>query len=419
MALTPEQTQIIKATAPVLQEHGLTITTHFYNTLLAEVPCLRTVFNHAHQATGHQARALADALFAYASNIDNLAALGPFVEHVCQKHVSLFVRPEQYDVVGTYLLRSLSEVLGEAATPPILDAWAAAYKQLADIMIGREKELYAAQDGWTDWQPLVVAKKHTEAHDITSFYLQPRDGSPLPPYRPGQYISVRTHVPRLGHAQARQYSLSDAPGRGHFRISVRREPGPARPRPGGCPVARPGAVSGALHDDVRVGDALLVSHPAGDFFLPAAPPPPPPAVGVRSVVLISAGVGLTPLLAMLNAMAADAAPRRISWIHGAREAGAQAFAEDVRRLEAAEPQLRAIVFHSNPSEEHVEGVGYQHKGRVDLGKLHAERDLFIQDRRAEYFVCGPETFMKEMQKGLMQKGVDVEIKMEVFTTGSI
>ena len=122
MGLTSEQTQIIKATAPILQEHGLAITTHFYRILLAEIPCLRAIFNQARQVRGHQARALADALFACATKIDNIAVLRPVVEHVCQKRASLFVRPEQYDVVRTYLLRSLADVLGTAATPAVLDA---------------------------------------------------------------------------------------------------------------------------------------------------------------------------------------------------------------------------------------------------------------------------------------------------------
>ena len=188
-------------------------------------------------------------------------------------------------------------------------------------MIDREKDMYVVQDGWTDWRPLVVTTKHIEAENITSSYLQPRDGLTLSVYRPGQYISVRANVPRLGHAQARQHSLSNAPGQGCLHITVRREPGTARIQRSGYPAARPGAVSGALHDDMSVGDLLLLSHPAGDFVLPPLAQPAPVA-GAAPVALISAGVGLTPLLAMLNALTADPVPRRVAWIHGVRAAGA-------------------------------------------------------------------------------------------------
>ena len=435
MGLTTEQTAIIKATIPVLQEHGLTITTHFYQTLLAEIPALNSVFNQAHQATGHQARALAGALVAYASNIDKLAALAPFLERVCNKHVSLFVRPEQYAVVGTYLLRSLSAVLGDACTPPILDAWGAAYQQLADIMIEKEKGMYAAQAGWTDWRPLEVVAKRPESSDITSFYLKPRDGKPLPSHRPGQYISVSSMVPALGHSQARQYSLSEAPDAGHYRISVKRDTGAAGRAPGRrCPYSL-GAVSNALHDDVRVGDTLYASHPAGDFFL--ASPSSCPFGATKSsaaetssaptsgpVVLLSAGVGLTPLLSMLNTLTSSSpttTPRQVSWIHGARDSSAHAFASHVRKLAASRPQhFRATVFSSQPTEGDLEGVHYQHAGRVDLGKLDAEQDLFLGDARAEYYVCGPEGFMADVERGLRNTGVEAgRIRMEVFSTGGV
>lgn len=125
-ALTPSQVRTIKATVPVLAEHGNTITTRFYHDLLEVHPELKNVFNNTHQATGHQAQALAGALYAYAANIDDLGKLSPAVELICHKHASLFIRPDQYDVVGKHLLETMSTVLGEAATPEILEAWGAA-----------------------------------------------------------------------------------------------------------------------------------------------------------------------------------------------------------------------------------------------------------------------------------------------------
>lgn len=265
-ALTPDQVAIIKATVPVLAEHGITITSKFYADMLTAHPELKNVFNNTHQVTGHQPAALAGALYAYASNIDNLGALSPAVELICHKHASLFIRPEQYDIVGEYLLKTMATVLGDAATPEILNAWGAAYWQLADIMIGAEAKLYKATSYWPDWKDFAIAKKEKESEEITSFYLTPVDGMKLPMFKPGQYISVNILLPELdgGVWQARQYSLSDAPGKPHLRISVKRERGIQLGEP--KHFEHPGYISNILHDARTEGDVIRVSHPFGDFF---------------------------------------------------------------------------------------------------------------------------------------------------------
>lgn len=121
--LTPSQLQLIKATVPVLVEHGQTITTVFYKNMLAAHPELNNIFNVPNQRNGHQTRALAGALFAYAANIDNLGALGPAVELICNKHASLYIQPEQYQIIGKHLIEAMGEVLGDALTPEIKEAW--------------------------------------------------------------------------------------------------------------------------------------------------------------------------------------------------------------------------------------------------------------------------------------------------------
>src|SRR5690242_13905320 len=217
--LTPGQVQIIKATVPVLAEHGETITTKFYADMLEANPELKNIFNNTHQATGHQPRALAGALYAYAANIDDLGKLSPAVELICHKHTSLHIRPEHYNVVGEHLLKTMQTVLGDAATPDILGAWEAAYWQLANIMISKEDAMYKEVEGWTDWKDFKIVRKEKEAEEITSFYLQPVDTSfKLPTFKPGQYISVNVFVDELdgGVWQARQYSLSDAPGKDYL-----------------------------------------------------------------------------------------------------------------------------------------------------------------------------------------------------------
>lgn len=117
--MTPEQVQLIKATVPVLRQYGTDITSSFYKDMLANHPELNDIFNRTNQINGHQASALADSLYAYASHIDDLGVLAPAVEHIVQKHASLYVQPEQYDIVGTYLLKAMKDILGDALTEDI------------------------------------------------------------------------------------------------------------------------------------------------------------------------------------------------------------------------------------------------------------------------------------------------------------
>jgi nitric oxide dioxygenase len=265
----------------VLAEHGATITTHFYKQLFINHPELKNVFNQAHQQSSSQPQALARAVYAYAANIDNLGALSSAVTHIAHKHASLNIRPEQYPIVGENLLAAVSEVLGDAVDEPTLDAWRAAYAQLAEIFIGAEKQLYA-QAAWSGFRPFVVFRREQESDEITSFYLKPSDGGPVCHFEPGQYISVKRFVKEIGVDQPRQYTLSDAPNGQWLRISVKRE------QPQDTPA---GYVSNLMHDVMEVGGIVEVSAPMGEFTLDRNKTTP--------VVLISGGVGITPMVSML------------------------------------------------------------------------------------------------------------------------
>jgi len=405
MPLSLEQIQIIRATAPVLKEHGNTITTLFYGTLLAENPSLNNIFNQANQRNNHQAGALAGSLYAYASYIDDLGALSPAVEKICHKHVSLYIKPEHYEVVAKYLLRAMGEVLGDALTPDVLAAWTEAYWQLANLMISREADLYSHAEGWTDWRDFRIVKKVPESSEITSFYLYPVDERPLPPFLPGQYISLQTNVPQFKYLQSRQYSLSDAPRSDYYRISVKKEPGVSE--------AHPGFISNILHADKQSGDVVQLSHPAGEFFCDVDNSTGP-------VVLISAGVGLTPLVSILNTLVAKKqAARGISWLHTTRSTEVQAFASHIRDVvKAHESDVSAVVFNKAPGEGAIEGVDYKYKTRMTLDVLDDERDLKLGDKTTNYYICGPDSFMADMKAKLKSRGVEEDrIHMELFGTG--
>jgi nitric oxide dioxygenase len=190
MPLTAEQKVLIKATVPILETQGEEITRVFYTNMLRENPVLQNMFNAANQAHMAQPKALAYAVLAYAKHIDNPAVLMPVIELIAHKHASLLVQAEHYPIVGKYLLGGMAEVLGDALTPEIVDAWAVAYGELADIFISVEKGLYDETNGWTDWRDFRITKKVIENSEITSFYLAPVDGKPLPAFKPGKCSEI-------------------------------------------------------------------------------------------------------------------------------------------------------------------------------------------------------------------------------------
>jgi nitric oxide dioxygenase len=384
--LTDAQRAIVKATVPLLETGGEALTTHFYKILLAEYPEVRPLFNQAHQASGDQPRALANSVLMYARNIDRLEGLGNLPAQIINKHVSLQVQPEHYPIVGACLLRAIREVLGaQIATDEVIAAWGAAYQQLADILIGAEASVYAAAEaapgGWRGVRAFRVARKAPESAEITSFYLQPVDGGEVIAHEPGQYIGL--HLQIDGQEQRRNYSLS-APANGReLRISVKREAG--------------GLASGFLHDQVKEGDTLQVTPPAGAFTLQA---------GERPVVLISGGVGITPTMAMLHAALKTTRP--VHFIHCARNQQVHAFRDHVNALAQAHPQLK----HFYCYDEAVDGDGAHGAGRLDQERL---AKWLPATRDVDAYFLGPKPFMAQVKRGLLALGVpEAQSRYEFF-----
>ena len=165
--LTEQTIAIVKSTVPVLEQHGEMLTRHFYQRMFEKNPEVAPFFNRANQAAGSQQKALAAAICAYAANIANLEVLGGAVELIAQKHASLQVQPEHYPIVGENLLASIREVLGDGATEEVIHAWGEAYGFLANIMIGREKEIYhqhqLSPHGWVGFKSFRVTRKERES----------------------------------------------------------------------------------------------------------------------------------------------------------------------------------------------------------------------------------------------------------------
>lgn len=393
---------LVKATVPVLKEHGVTLTRHFYARMFSHNPELKPVFNQGNQQSGSQQQALAMAVLAYAEHIDDPMVLMPVLTLVANKHVSVGIRAEHYPIVGMHLLASIKEVLGDVASDELLAAWAAAYGQLADVLIAQEAAIYAkaamTPGGWTGWRSFIISKKVIESQEITSFYLRPADDGSVPDYKPGQYISVKVFVPELGMMQPRQYSLSCAPGQEYLRISVKREAELAE-KPAGL-------VSNVLHRDFHEGSILDVAPPMGDYILHEDRDTP--------VVLISAGVGVTPKLAMLEHLLKQNTTRKIRFVHACRHGGVHAFKQQVRALSEQYTQVKSLTYYEAPRAEDQQSVDYDRQGRLDMKTVAT--DFILPE--ADYYVCGPHPFMQAQIASLQSLGIaSSRIHKEAFGSG--
>ncbi|WP_420832378.1 NO-inducible flavohemoprotein [Paenibacillus humicola] len=391
---------VIKSTVPVLETKGTAITKRFYELLFAGHPELLNVFNHANQKQGRQQAALANAVYAAAAHIDRLHEILPAVRQIAHKHRSLGIKPEHYPIVGETLLAAIKDVLGDAATDEILAAWAEAYGVIADAFIGVEAGMYreaeAQPGGWAGFRPFTIRRRVKESGAITSFYLSPADGGPLASFKPGQYVSVKADIPGQANTHIRQYSLSDAPGKPHYRISVKRETH-AGERPDGI-------VSNYLHDSAGEGDTLLLSAPAGDFVLDESHP-------LRPVVLLSGGVGLTPMMSMLLHLTAAQSERPVTFIHAAANGRVHAFREDVRRIAERCSRVRAYFCYSEPTDEDRAGGVFDKEGRIDLPWLQT----IVPSPDADFYFCGPVSFMQRIYRDLRGLGAaPSDIRYEFF-----
>jgi len=377
------QKEIVQATVPVLQQYGETITTEFYRTLFEENPSLFDVFNPANQHNGGQARSLAASILAYAAHIDRLDQLGGMVNRITHKHASLEVQPEHYPIVGDHLLRAIRTVLGEAATPAVIDAWGAAYGQLAEIMTGAEQKLYTEgreqPGGWAGYAPLKVERKVVESDTITSFYLVSPTGAALPSFRPGQYLGVKAHVPDSAFTQIRQYSLSKIGDGRSYRISVKRESAPAH-----IAAAENGLISNHLHQSVHEGDTILAHVPQGDFLLRDNDKP---------VVLLSGGVGITPTICMFEHLARSSNARPVLFVHATAQRSHHAFRDEVRRLAAAHPHTRALIYYEKVATADTKGHEYDVEGRITIDSLRP----YLFEQETEFYYCGPVGFMAAVE----------------------
>jgi ferredoxin-NADP reductase/MOSC domain-containing protein YiiM/ferredoxin len=265
--------------------------------------------------------------------------------------------------------------------PALSPGWQASFRALAEGDAGSGNAgLIAASPppAWPGFRVLTVTGIDRESDSVISIRLHDPEGAPLPPARPGQYLTLRIHLGGEETSVLRNYSLSGPPDAGYYRITVKRE--------------HDGTASGYLHTRLAVGDQLDIAAPRGTFILDRSDAP---------VLLISAGIGATPALAMLHALAHEGAERDVWWLHGARSSRNHAFAAEARGLLASLPNVQTRVFYSRPDPNDVEGRDFDGTGRLTaavLAELEPPPD-------AEAYVCGPTPFMEDISAGLAALGL--------------
>ena len=378
--------EVVKQTIPILESAGPKLTKHFYQRMFNHNPELKDIFNMTHQHTGNQALALFEAIAAYAKNIENLEALTTAVERIAHKHTSFNIQPDHYQIVGHHLIETLRELATEQFTQQVEEAWTAAYLFLAQIFIDREGELYLkskhAVGGWQNARRFIVQSKKIESELVKSFVLVPEDGEDVIDYLPGQYVGVEVKPSQSDYNEIRQYSLSQKPNGRDYRISVKREVGEYQ-----------GLVSNYLHDEVHVGDVVKLYPPAGDFFYTEKNKP---------VVLISAGVGATPIQSMMQTLASQN-KRDVTVLYACNNADQHTFKEETRQI-VSENDWKQFTWYFQESTADFKGA---------LNIKLVEEQIALND--ADYYMCGPVGFMEAVVKQLESHGVSRDrIHYEVF-----
>ncbi|MGP9724886.1 globin domain-containing protein [Corynebacterium sp. AOP40-9SA-29] len=386
--LTPEHESTVKATLPLVGAHINEITPNFYARMFEEHPeLLRDTFNRGNQRAGDQQKALAASVATFASMLVDPSAPDPvaMLSRIAHKHVSLGITADQYQIVHDHLFAAIVEVLGDAVTPPVAEAWDEVYWLMAQVLIDAETGMYqsagvAPGDVFRD---AVLTERRALSATVTELtFVAATDFADA---RPGQYVSIGV-VMADGARQLRQYSLVawDAEG---FRIAVQRD----------------GEVSTALVDGIAVGDRVDATLPAGDLVLHRDV-----LTGAAPVVLVSSGIGSTPMTGMLSVLAARpaaGAPATVTVLHADEDATSHA------QREVTEGYVEAL--RAAGATVHVQTAYRADGARIDLPTL---ADEGVLPSGAHWYLCGGNGFLQDiraqlenMAESLAPAGVNVEL----------
>ncbi|MFE3443338.1 globin domain-containing protein [Nocardia sp. NPDC059180] len=390
--LEAEHAETIRATLPLVGAHIDEITTAFYRRLFGNHPeLIRDLFNRGNQAQGSQQRALAASVAAYATYLvdPQLPHPAAMLSRIGHKHASLGITADQYQVVHDNLFAAIVEVLGaDVVTEPVAAAWDRVYWLMADSLIDLEKQLYvsAGVEPGDVFRDAVVVERADDPAGAAIFAVESADSAaPFPEFLPGQYVSVGVRLPD-GARQLRQYSLVNNPGDGKLAFAVKRVEPIA-----GCPA---GEVSSWLHDNLAAGDHLEITLPFGDLTVDTTTTTP--------LVLISAGIGITPMLSALEYLAAHDSSRTILVLHADRTPHTHPLLDRMRALVGRLDSATLELWYQDEA-------GQARQGLLDLSAVDLPAD-------ADFYVCGADGFLDAVRVQLSAAGVSGErVHIEQFT----
>jgi nitric oxide dioxygenase len=393
--LSPASTETVRATLPAVGAAIGDITSLFYDKLFADHPeLLRDLFNRGNQANGTQRQALAGSIAAFAGFLLEHPEQRPdlLLSRIAHKHASLGIRPEQYHVVHTHLFAAITEVLGDAVTPEVAAAWDEVYWLMANALTAIEAGLYQQADtpDGEVWRNYRVLEREEETADVAVFTVAPADGTAAPVAEPGQYLSVQVQLAD-GARQIRQYSIVRAMA-GTLTFAVKLVPADEA---AGSPA---GEVSAQLHSQVREGSELTAGAPFGPIVLDRE--------SDRPVLLASAGIGITPMVGMLEHLAEQGSERRVAVLHADRSPAAHAFRGRVADLVGKLPQATLDIWYEQP--DHGDGETVSHAGYLDL-------TVTTVPVQSIAYLCGPVPFLTAARSQLLAAGLPAsDIHYEVF-----
>ncbi|WP_058234337.1 globin domain-containing protein [Devriesea agamarum] len=394
IALSEEHAATVRATLPLVGAKIHDIAPCFYGKMFTAHPeLLRNLFNRGNQAGGMQPVALAASVAAFATILVDPSSPDPdaMLRRIVAKHVSLGIREDQYQIVHDNLFAAIVEILGDAVTPPVAEAWDEVYWLMARTLINAESSTYTELNVAPGdvFRTAVIAQRHDISDDVVAFDLVGEPARELPTFAPGQYTSVGVHLPD-GARQLRQYSLCSAPTDTAWRIYVKRVHDGGRPD---------GEVSNFLHKNFQVGDLLEVTLPVGAIDVPADEYNP--------VVLISAGIGCTPMLGLLRAFADGSLAHRPVYVAHVSKAGVgNALQDELAQAAAQLPQCETRFWVTGDAQQGREGTI---AGRMTF-------DDVPRPKQADFYVCGPEGFSEDVHSTLVGHGIDESrIHIELFT----
>eukprot|EP00005_Dracoamoeba_jomungandri_P003115 CAMPEP_0174260766 /NCGR_PEP_ID=MMETSP0439-20130205/10467_1 /TAXON_ID=0 /ORGANISM="Stereomyxa ramosa, Strain Chinc5" /LENGTH=413 /DNA_ID=CAMNT_0015345087 /DNA_START=13 /DNA_END=1251 /DNA_ORIENTATION=- len=389
----PPFLQVVKETLPAVGQLGTKFTKTFYGNMFKAHPELLNVFNKTNQAKGTQPAALFSMVATSAMDVLETGSLNQRVlDLVGQRHCALNVLPEQYDVVGTHILQTIEELLNPGET--VLKSWGELYGILAAEMIKTEERIYSEAEkkigGWRGLRDFSLLDKSKQSDDVTYFTFKPVDGKPVSSPVPGQFITVWPHPPSWEHTQPRHYTLT-LPSRMHYSIAVKKQ----------------GLVSSFLHDDLKIGDTLPLSPPFGLFTCEGADKLWQQDEYIPAVFL-SAGIGITPAISMLDSIAGTKRP--IYWFHASGDGSHHPFRDYLVQMATHRPNFTRRVWYENPQNDPVPDSEsnispYHYKGRMNLHEV--DSDMVTPHPKTNYFMCGPPAWMTFIQNSLINEfGVD-------------